>query len=636
MNRLQYQTSPYLKMHANNPVDWYPWGLEAFSKAKNEEKPIFLSIGYSSCHWCGVMEEEIFQKDRFAQLLNENFVCIKVDREERPDIDRYFQEVYFIFNKKGGGWPTSIFLTPSGKPFYAATYIPPEDSYDLIGFERLIQMLLNGFRSNAEVIESEGGKIVKALAHQPKKKSSINFNIDVAIEESILRSGDFAYGGILGAPKFPHSGIYLLLLGVLSRRNDDKLRSYLEVSLDAMVRGGFWDWVEGGFCRYSVDEEWSVPHFEKMLYDNALLCEVYIRAYGFTKKNLYLEIAKSILYFLDEKMECEGLFLSALAADSAIEGQKIEGGYYTFEFEELDTLLGETRLKSIGVSKEGNFHGRNIVRLDEVSAYEEMFPTFEKLKKLREGREYPFVDYKIILSWNAMALKSILLLSYVLPEIRENALRVVDTLLERFYFGGMLYHCTVPEENPETEAFLEDYAYLCDALYEGYMLSLDERYLHLFLEIVQKGTEELYSDGHWIMCTHGISVEAQTQDDSYPSSVGMMLRSLLRTYCHTGEEKMRKIVTDTLEENGHMLQNHPLFFSSLSEVLQYLQGETLYVKATKENLQTLLDSTRIRCHKLLAVAIAESADVEICTLDACIGRFDLESARDMLVDRGTL
>jgi len=356
-NRLYHEESPYLQQHAFNLVDWYPWGQEALNRAKKEDKPIFLSIGYSSCHWCHVMERESFENEEIAKELNEHFICIKVDKEERPDIDKHFQEIYIKMNNKAGGWPLSIFMTPNLVPIYSATYIPPIPNYGMMGFKELIKLLAKSYKEKKEQLIQKGQEVLEAL--KPKSKIEATKINDFIIQNSITQIKQVfnkTYGGFGNAPKFPHSYTLNLTCNLYKLTKDKKLKHIVEFTLDNMLRGGMYDIVEGGFCRYSTDEEFFIPHFEKMTYDNALMSVTLLKAYEITSKEIYKQKAFEILDFMVEKMSQDGLFFSASDADT----NGVEGEYFIYEYDEVAKAFRENNidislLGVLNIYKNGRF-----------------------------------------------------------------------------------------------------------------------------------------------------------------------------------------------------------------------------------------------------------------------------------------
>ncbi|MEA2028414.1 MAG: DUF255 domain-containing protein, partial [Campylobacterota bacterium] len=317
-NRLEKETSPYLLQHKDNPVDWYPWCDEAFERAKRDNKPIFLSIGYSSCHWCHVMERESFESEEVAKILNAHYIAIKVDREERPDIDRYYQEVFTLMNGRAGGWPTSIFLTKDLKPFYSATYLPPQDQQGMMGFGNLLNLIVDKYANEFDTLDSKAGEVLKFLNNQSNKIEATKLDkgiIDKAIKHA-KELFDSQNGGFGLAPKFPQVSIISLVLDLYLISKDKEMLDIATFTLENMTKGGLYDIVDGGFCRYATDERWLVPHFEKMLYDNALICEVLLKAYLINDNWAFRDIAFKSIDFIMDKMSQANLFYSASDADT--------------------------------------------------------------------------------------------------------------------------------------------------------------------------------------------------------------------------------------------------------------------------------------------------------------------------------
>jgi len=415
-NHLKNEHSPYLQQHADNPVDWYPWGAEAFEKARKENKAIFLSIGYSSCHWCHVMEDESFKDEATAKILNEHFIAVKVDREERPDIDKHFQEVYQLMNQRPGGWPTSVFLTQEQKPFYSATYIPDEPRYGMMSFSSLLEVIADKYTKEQDLLTEKADEILRFLNPKEDKIQATKLDLSIVnrFSDQAKQLFDNQNGGFNKAPKFPQASMLDLLLDLYRITGDKETRNMALHSLTSMAKGGLRDLIEGGFCRYSTDNEWLVPHFEKMTYDNALLAEVYLKAYHVKGDAFYKSVAFETIDFMVKNMSEDGLFYSASDADT--EGE--EGKYFVYTYEKALKSFEKTGIpnqehaalaKALHITPEGNFEGKNIVRTDDpahndIPYYDE---AIQALKKRREKRTHPFIDKKILVSWNAMMIKSL-------------------------------------------------------------------------------------------------------------------------------------------------------------------------------------------------------------------------------------
>jgi len=481
-NRLSFEDSPYLQQHKDNPLDWYPWCDEAFEKARTEHKGIFISIGYSSCHWCHVMEHEVFENTEIAAFVNQHFVCIKVDREERPDIDKHYQELHNLLNRRSGGWPLSVFCTPENKPFYAATYIPPYSRDRMMGFSELTAIIAEKIAQNDEKLFQNADEITGYL--RPKNESVqaavLNDKIITQFTLQAQHNYDETNGGFSKSPKFPHVSTLQTLMCIERLNSDEKVKNILFHTLDSMALGGMYDLIDGGFCRYSTDEAWLVPHFEKMTYDNALLCELYAKAALHYKNDHYLLIARESADFMMNFMMEDDLFYSASDADS--DGE--EGKYFVYSYEEITQALEKCGVTDvahaamqIGASAEGNFEGHCIIRLlgNERPEWFETLKT--QLRTLRQTRTYPFIDRKVITAWNAMMIKALFVLGKADPLYKDQAIRSLDKLKSAMFLDERLKHSALIHKVPKIDAFLEDYAYLCSALIEAYQSTLDESYL---------------------------------------------------------------------------------------------------------------------------------------------------------------
>ncbi|MGB5966682.1 MAG: DUF255 domain-containing protein, partial [Sulfurimonadaceae bacterium] len=398
-NRLETEDSPYLQQHKNNPVDWYPWCDEAFEKAKAENRAIFISIGYSSCHWCHVMEHEVFENEEIAAYLNEHFVAIKVDKEERPDIDKHYQEVHMLLNRRAGGWPTSIFCTPENKPFYAGTYIPPKPQGQMMGFQELTEIIGTKVAERDPKLFQNADEIEGFLrpSDKPTEATALQLHIADTFVKQAGHNYEKAYGGFSVTPKFPHVSTLTALLNVATISNDNNTKEMVRFTLEQMHLGGMYDLVEGGFCRYSTDEKWLVPHFEKMTYDNGLLIELYTKASLQFDDKRFLVTAKESANFMLERMAEDHLFYSASDADT--EGE--EGKYFVYDFQEVSALLSKNGYKqdqidaimaALSITPDGNFEGHNVLRLTVEERPEWFNEVMSLLQSLRQNRVYPFID----------------------------------------------------------------------------------------------------------------------------------------------------------------------------------------------------------------------------------------------------
>ena len=573
-NRLSNEQSPYLLQHKDNPVDWYPWGEEAFARARAEDKPIFLSIGYSTCHWCHVMEHESFETRAVADALNRDFVSIKVDREERPDVDDIYMRAVQMMTGTGG-WPLSLFLTPDGRPFYGGTYFPPGPRYGRPGFVTILEAIANAWKTRRADLESSAGEL---LAHlQPADAATGGGGpVGAAVLDSaariLARQFDPRDGGFGGAPKFPPSMRLELLIRDFLRTGEPSSRSMVEETLSKMAAGGMYDQVGGGFHRYSVDAHWLVPHFEKMLYDNAMLARVYLlahRAFGVAD---HARVARETLDYLLREMTPKDASLGAggfFAAQDADSGG-VEGTFYVWDPDSLDRAVGKEAAPVVaarfGVTREGNFEDEQTV-LSVVRSVAELAAEFRKTEEeieslladakarlyaARARRVWPATDDKLLTDWSALAISAFALAARTLEEPRyERAARdAADRILRNCVRDGELLHRSLgrprrPDEKAgrgDIPGFATDYAYLVEALLDLYEATFEPRY---FAEAVrlEAAFEERFADprgGFFLSAAahDGLIVRPkESYDGATPSSNSVAALNLLRLSAFTGDDR---------------------------------------------------------------------------------------------------
>ena len=593
-NRLEIEDSPYLQQHKENPVDWWPWCDEAFAKAEAENKAIFISIGYSSCHWCHVMEETVFENQECADILNAGFVCIKVDREERPDIDKHFQEVHQLLNRRSGGWPTSVFCTPQNKPFFAGTYIPPESNTGTIegmGFKELTRLIATKVQEMDPKLFQNADEIEGFLNNIEHPKEATVFKEEFSKNFMLQAQNNYETkdGGFSVAPKFPHTSTLNTLLTIDRLYDDKSAKAMLTHTLNSMKKGGIYDLVDGGFCRYSVDSNWRVPHFEKMLYDNALLCEVYTKTYLTYKDESHLKTAKEIADFWYNYMSEDELFYSASDADT--EGE--EGTYFIYTYDEVYKTLAENGYENIEnmlelmeVTHEGNFEGKNIIRFESGETPEWFSDVKILLQKIRETRTYPFIDKKVQTSWSSMMINALFTLGAIDSKYTDRAIKSLDALLETMFLDGTLYHTTLIHKTPKVEAFLEDYAFLSQALLNAYKHTGNELYLINAQRFVNKALEEFYDKGQWNFSVGEFTTKAETSDNTYTSSISIMIDALMSLGTLLEDEKYTHFAFKTMEYNSYELGRKPIYFPyMLTQAFRYLKGDRV-IKSTTDNLKT--------------------------------------------------
>ncbi|HOP06317.1 MAG TPA: thioredoxin domain-containing protein [candidate division Zixibacteria bacterium] len=578
-NKLIDENSPYLLSHAHNPVDWYPWGDEALNRARDEDKPIFLSIGYAACHWCHVMERESFEDEKVAAVLNENFVSIKVDREQRPDLDKIYMSFTTAMTGQGG-WPMSVFLTPDLKPFFAGTYFPPVDGYGRPSFMKVITEIARVYRADkGSVIKSAEGVFdqIAARLRPQDDPGDIEPTILNKAAVSLSRNLDRINGGFGSEPKFPHALELSLFLQQYAHSGDTTYLEAALLSLDAMAAGGIYDQLGGGFARYSTDRVWLVPHFEKMLYDNALLVPLYTEAFQITGRALYREVVEQTLdWMLREMRSPEGVFYSALDADS--EGE--EGKFYIWDKGEIDSILGddaERFNRYYNVTAGGNFEEKNILNVTAESrrALDDLFDekkvaflarTKSKLLVVRNERVRPLTDDKILTSWNGLALTALAKGFQVTgrEEYLEAAKAVAEFVHSTLYNEGRLTH-SYREERYSEGLFLEDYAYFARGLADLYESDpgLDnERWIDFATEL-SRNAVELFADdaGRWYLRPDGeadLIVRPQDEEDgSTPAPGSIMIGVLLKLARITGVASFEETARLSLRAVAAKVNGYP-------------------------------------------------------------------------------
>jgi len=572
-NSLINEQSPYLLQHAHNPVNWHPWNKDVLEMAKKENKLIFLSIGYSTCHWCHVMEEESFENEEIAKLLNDNYIAIKVDREEMPHIDQYYQNVYQMLNQRGGGWPLNIILTPDKKPFFATTYIPPVDKYEYMGIKKLLLQISTDFVKQKDKIIATSTNIAQAINNSQNNIKQTT-TIDLSLIDKFIFDTQQLYDeenhGIGISPKFPHSSSIETMLDIYIIFKNKTALDMATNMLSAMANGGIYDQIEGGFYRYSVDRMWQIPHFEKMLYTNAELLSAYSKAYVITQNKLYKKIAKEIISFVEKRFENDGVFYGASDADSLYDGKKQEGAYYVFKYNETKDFLQKKGiykkqalqiLDYFNINKSGNFENNtNNPYLNEDKKLASIKQIKKILTKLRSKKPYPFIDKKILTSWNAMFIASLFDARVINDSYGKRAIYYLDTLLNKMYINNKLYHQTINNKKPKIEALFEDYAFLINALLKAYDYNLDKKYLSLSTKLTHIAINEFYKNKKWYMNksnkNENIQVASDIYDSAYKSATSVMVDNIFKIALLNEDLNMQKIATDTINTYSLNLKNN--------------------------------------------------------------------------------
>ncbi len=570
-NQLAGESSRYLQQHADNPVDWYPWGEEAFEKARQEDKPIFLSIGYSACHWCHVMAHESFEDEEVADFLNEHFVSIKVDREERPDLDQIYMSAVQAMTGSGG-WPMSVFITPEGKPFYGGTYFPPEPRYQMPSFLQVLEAIADAWETRREALLDSGEKVAETIQREVALPGTGEGELSPETIETayqnVQRSYDASHGGWGHAPKFPQSMALEFLLRYHYTTEDERALAMLTHTLEAMARGGIYDQLGGGFHRYAVDAHWVVPHFEKMLYDNALLARVYLHAWQVTRQSLFRTIVEETLdYVAREMTSTEGGFYATQDADT--EGE--EGKFYVWTIDEIREVLEDDAdrfIAAYGASEEGNFEGQNIlVYNDQLEARADLQEFREALFSARAERARPGRDEKVLTSWNGLMLATFAEAARALvrKDYQVIATRSADFLLNELRTPeGRLWHVWKDGE-AKVPGFLDDYTHLIEGLLALYQTTYEPRFYTAARELADLVVEHFAADGAGFYDTAAdqekmVVRPRSLQDNAVPSGNAMAATVLLKLGRLSGEPRYEAAARASLRSMQGIVEQYPLGF----------------------------------------------------------------------------
>jgi uncharacterized protein YyaL (SSP411 family) len=600
-NRLANETSPYLLQHAHNPVDWHPWGDEAFAKARAADMPVFLSVGYSACHWCHVMERESFEDAETAALLNERFVSVKVDREERPDVDSiYMQAVQMMTGH--GGWPMSMFLTPDGRPFYAGTYFPPEPRHGMPSFRQVITQISDAYRTRRADIETAANEVRQAISAAPQvQRGSITREALDAAASRIAQSYDRVNGGFGGAPKFPPSMTLDFLMQVAWRSDETDLPEVIVTTLYKMARGGMYDQVGGGFHRYSVDAQWLVPHFEKMLYDNALLARLYTRAWQWTHDDFFARVANEILSFVAREMTSpDGGFYATLDADS--EGE--EGKFYVWSRDEVLSILGDDEGRVFcalyDITQRGNWEGHSILNVprDPESVAADFGITLDqladvaargkcKLYGVRSQRVWPGRDEKILAGWNGWMLAAFAEARLTFGRYDEIVRKSADFLLTRIDDAGRL------TRHAKISGLLEDYAGVAWGLTLAYEAVHERRYLDAARGLVEQVLTRFPDDANGGFFDTPVDHEQLITrpkdlfDNATPGGNSVLAEVLLRLALIFGEERYAEAATRTIESLLPIATRYPSGFGFLLGTAEWRAGAPKEIAITGHDVAAL-------------------------------------------------
>jgi uncharacterized protein YyaL (SSP411 family) len=618
-NELSKATSPYLLQHADNPVEWMQWGEEAFNKAKKEHKPIFLSIGYSTCHWCHVMEKESFSNTKIAKLLNKYFVSIKVDREELPQIDLLYQQFYKKHYGHFGGWPLNIFMTENRKVFYITNYIPPSHESYSEGFNTLLPKL-HAIYQNEDLLQ----KSIYYYTHIQKELLKEKKTKDLSLKSfmnSLKEEYDNDAIGFGRSRRFPQAAKTDLLLQISELSgNKEFLKNYFKL-MDIMALRGLYDHVDGGFFRYTIDESWEIPHFEKMLYTQAELIPLYVKAYVIRPKELYKDVIQESIAMLDRRFLYKAYYLSASDADSDAE----EGGFFTFRQDEIQKALQDNpHAKEIEdameFSLEGNFHDKVHINFYG-DTRPKGFKEFQKeLQKQVKSRKYPFIDNKINTAWNAMMIEALYKASLIDESYSKKAKIHLDALIDLMFIKGELYHQTTPEHKPTQKALLEDYVYLISALIAAYEVEYDEEKLQFAAYLLAESKRKFYKNGEWYLSDDSLHIKADLNDKYYTSAQSKMLQNIIKLAALKASFQYEKFAQKSLQKLLRKLQKEQTAYPALATAYLMQKYGVVVLKSSRNNLQKNRFSIEKIAYPYLLRKDEKYNDYLACTLRQCFAK----------------
>jgi len=618
-NLLQYESSPYLKQHENNPVNWMPWGEAAFKKAKKEGKAVFLSIGYSTCHWCHVMAKESFENEAIARVFNEHFICIKVDKEELPHLDTLYQKIYFKVKNRSGGWPLSAFLTSEKKPFYVGTYIPNTKQTYSEGLDTLLPRLAKRYRDNYELIQEDVENIEKLMKQTLRsvKNSSAKISAKSLLKE-VHKNFDDIYSGFGRHKKFPEVAKINLMLDLAILEDNKKVKSRVFFMLDSMALRGLYDHVGGGFYRYCVDAAWEIPHFEKMLYSQAELIPLYTRAYIMSAKKLYKDVVNETIAMVEQRFQKEKLFLSASDADTDHQ----EGEYFLFTPKDTKAALLNNPHKDVieealEFTIEGNFEGK--VHLNFYTRKRPAgFDAFTKeLRKIRVKKEYPFIDKKINTAWNAMMIEALYKASAIDAKYAKQADEHLEALTTFMFKKGELYHQSLLGLEPKQLGLLEDYSFMIGALISGYEATLESKKLDFAEYLLSVAKRKFYKEGVWYLSDDSLEVKADLKDKYYTSALGKMSQNILKLASLKASFKYEKLAIKTLESMNAEIEKKQFETPAGARAFMMQKVGIVTLKSSQQNLmKNTLKIKQIK-HPYLLVKAEEMEEYLACTMRSC-------------------
>ena len=576
-NLLRTEHSPYLLQHKDNPVNWLAYNSDSFEKAKREHKPIFLSIGYSTCHWCHVMAHESFENKSIAKFINNSYIAIKVDKEELSHIDAYYQQLFLKVKHRSGGWPLTFLLTEDQAPFYIAGYLPAHATKHQGGLDTILPYYADLYANHPKAIKEAVGFIeTQTTVIHPLTVHELN---TTKILQTLVTQYDDLFYGFDTSPKFPEAG-KLDLLFDLSMFGEEEAKGMAIDMLRAMAMRGLYDHIGGGFFRYSTDGAWEIPHFEKMLYNQAELVPLYVKAYQLTQEPLFREVVTETLEMTQKRFGYHGLFFSASDADSHHE----EGGYFTFSLAEVKKAAQNDveLLETLDLSNIGNFEGKVHLNFYSDQRPKEYKHFRARLQKIQEKRTYPFIDQKLITAWNMMMVSAYAKASDIDISYKKKAVTHFQAIFSLLYRDNVLYHYSLKGAVPTQAALLEDYAFSIKALIDLYEITYDKHYLKLATTLTKQATKHFYKDAHWYLSETTPQVEAPLRDKYYTSAYATMMQNLLKMASLTESLKLKDLAKRSLlQRQQEILQDVTFAPASIKALLMQKFGVVLLKNSVK-------------------------------------------------------
>ena len=623
-NELIHQDSPYLLQHAHNPVNWMAWNDKTFEKAKKENKLIFLSIGYSTCHWCHVMERETFTSLSSAKILNNDFIAIKVDKEEMPDVDKYYQNVFHLLKDRSGGWPLNIIMTPQRKVIYADTYIPSDRVYGKIVFNDLLSFISKNFKNNPHAINKDADQIDLSIQEYNQKniiKSNITLNVIDTFIKNVKDNYDDDYKGIGQAPKFPHASTFDTLLDIYKINKSEEALLMSEEALKAMAEGGIYDQIEGGFFRYSIDELWKIPHFEKMLYTNAELIELYSKMYSLKPTLLFKKVVEDTIKNMNERLLYEGLYKSASDADSEEE----EGKYFVFSYDNAKKALNDAGLSNtqeilqyFNISKYGNFENHTTnPYLSQEKVPKNIELAKKTLKHLRGEVTYPFIDSKMSTSWNALMASALFEAGNIDEKYSKQAISLVENILNKLQKNGVLYHQVLPNSTLKVTGLLEDYSFLIDALIKANQYTQNKKYLHVATTLLKSAIHKFYKDEIWYLSDGSFTSQASLQDASYKSAMAKMIQNVFVISLLNGDTALHNLAIQNLENISSQIKNNPGAYPEAIKIVLMDKKALILLKGKQERLHELRNIKKEIDYPYMYILEVDENILQACSNNEC-------------------